>query len=64
MIQKFKSWLLHREGSGFVIDTGDPEDARHIPKVSVDDGEPVGGDPLFKKKGNDCRRCRKRSKKK
>ncbi len=62
MIEKFKAWLLKREGSGFTFDTGDPEDARHIPKVSADEGEPVGGDPLFKRKP--CRRCGKKAKKK
>lgn len=61
MIGKFKEWLLRQEASGFTIDTGDPEDARHIPKVSVDDGVPVGGDPLLKKK-RPCRRCNKRRK--
>lgn len=60
MVQKFQDWLLQREGSGFVIDTGDPEDARHIPKVTNDEGSPLGGDPIFKKKSNF--RCSKRSK--
>ena len=64
MVNKFKLWLLQREGSGFTIDTGDPEDSRNrVPKVSVDDGSPVGGDPIFKKK-NGYRHCENKSKKK
>jgi hypothetical protein len=62
-MNKFKDWLLVRE-SGFVITPDDdPEQARNnIPSVTVDDGSPVGGDPIFKKK-NGCR-SRKKSKKK